>query len=179
MEASQKSENEPLYLNIRQWMARTFDCLNHLDSDFLRSEGWVAVPVESGMHFSAEDAVNIANAMSMKHLAEVNALLNEDLKNISRYLRVDVSKSGIQKFGKEYGSYNYVLVPDDLSFAIICTTYDYYLICGDRRFVECALGMRIPEAMEKFRDYASDEDWRPEDNTRLLEVYEKYREFAR
>jgi hypothetical protein len=44
-----------------------------------------------------------------------------------------------------------------LSFAILCTVYDYYVVAGSSKFVEQVVGGSIEVARTRFNKFASDD----------------------
>jgi len=157
----------------RKWIAGAIEDHDFRD-DFLLSMGWCAVPVESALHFAERDAEPIANAAHLYGKTKLLAVLIEKMEGVQEILEVIASKDGLLSFSRECAHFNYVLVPEDHSFAVICTTHDYYVIAGPRPFVELAVGKTISEVRAEFQRFAEDQFWSQSDRVRLLNVYGKY-----
>jgi len=142
--------------------------------DFLSKEGWLVVPVESGQHFDKHDAERIAKAATLLGQAKLRAVLLEDLRDVMDHLEVDATEDGLVLFSRECAHFNFALLPEDRSFAVICTTNDYYLVAGSRRFVEAATGKEATEARSDFRRFACGDGWSAADKKQLVEVSRRY-----
>jgi len=163
--------------DTKVWIERALDDCRHLKSEFIASQKWVVVPVESGLHFDERDAERIAWSARRANQATLRAVLLEKLKDVEDNVPVKATKEGLLAFNKQYGHFNCVLVPPDFSFAIVCSTDDYYLVAGRPDFVRSAFGVEISEASEKFAEFARNEAWSAEDRARLLGVHARYSHF--
>lgn len=157
-----------------EWVATALDESCHFTPDFLSKEGWLVVPVESASHFDEHDAERIARAATLLGQTKLRAVLLEHLREARDHLEVDATEQGLLLFDRECAHFNLALLPEDRSFAVICTTYDYYLVAGPRRFVEVATGKEVSEARSDFGRFARDDCWSAPDRERLVEVSQRY-----
>lgn len=141
-----------------------------LRGDALARRSWVAVPVEKGRHVEPEAAQRIATAIRQQTSAACYALATEPVGTQPRAFEVPATEDGLLGFSHECAGLNFVLVPADLTFALLFTSEDYNLYAGPTRFVECALGVSIASARSAFQRYADDPWWQG----RLLDLHRRY-----
>jgi len=146
----------------------------HLNSDWIAMKKWVAVPVEKGRHFEEGEAEATAQALQAMGCEECFAIATEPMGEYPHCYRVPATKEGLLDFSSECASLNFVLTPEEQSFAILCTSEDYNVVAGPLAFVERVLGADIQTARRKFLEVASDEWW----EGRLLEVARRYEELS-
>lgn len=91
--------------------------------------------------------------------------------------RVPVTEEGLLSFSKECLGLSALLVPDDESFAILCTTDDHYVVAGPRSFVSIAVGGDIAAAREAFFSFASDTAWPDDVRSFLMNIASAYSSF--
>jgi hypothetical protein len=126
----------------------------HFKTEWLALNDWIAVPVESALHFDTTDAENIARALNNFGHTNFLAVATEDLGNFPRFFRVDANTQDILTFNRTCSFLNFLLFPDSRSFGILCTVYDYFIIAGTTEFVECALNSSIETARLNFEEFA-------------------------
>jgi hypothetical protein len=141
-----------------------------LSLQWLAANKWCAVPVESASHFDERDVQLLAEAIKGMKSSVCFGVVAERLENFPHAFQVEVSKEGLLAFSRECAHFNFVLLPSLLSFAVLCTVFDYFIVAGPEPFVESALGCSIAEAQARFRQYAGDSE-------RLIDVARRY-EFA-
>ena len=156
-----------------KWIANALTEFRCFADGFVQSQNWVVVPVESGQHLESTDAAGIAKAAAMMGTRTLRAVLLEDAKNVRNHLAVDVSQDGLLIFNRECAHFNYILLPENHSFAIVCTTDDYFLVAGPKEFVVTAIGTSIARAQVDFLEYATDESWPESVTSYLLEVAQR------
>jgi hypothetical protein len=142
----------------------------HLNTKWLKQNNWVAVPVESGSHFDDEDARLLAHAMESAGIHSCFALATEPLQNFPVCFEVKATKEGLIAFSHECAHFNFILISESQSCAVLCTVYDYFLVSGMPEFVELALGCTIVTSRERFLQFANDSD----ESHRLAEVARRY-----
>lgn len=162
--------------NWKVWLDHTLDSASQFNKGVLQAHNWVVVPVESAAHFDESEIERIASACNRVGVKELNAVLIENLKEVQPHFRFDATKEGLRGFNNSCAHFNYALVPDDCSFAIVCTTDDYYLLGGPLDVVESCLGRSIVEAREAFDAFSRSEEWTPEQRRMLQELSRRYRE---
>lgn len=145
-----------------------------LRQEYLREKGWVAVPVESAAHFDKKDAVQFAKAFASIGCVDILAVATESLGENPLCYRVKATQEGLLAFSKKFGFLNFVLMPEDLSFLILCTTSDFFIVAGPTAIVEKALGKKLAQARADFVSYASSSEWDVNDRARLLAVAKDY-----
>lgn len=151
-------------------VAPLFDQPWDLRGETLVRKSWVAVPVENGHYVELEDAPLIAAAIRRHTSAPCYALATEPLANGPIAYEVPATEDGLLDFSHECGGLNFILVPADLTFALLFTSEDYKLYAGPRNFVESVLGTSIAAAREAFQIYADDPWWQG----RLLDLHRYY-----
>jgi hypothetical protein len=142
----------------------------HLNPAWVKQHGWVAVPVESAAHFANEDASRLAKAMQAAAVLSCFAAATEPLENFPHCFTVDATTEGLLAFSRECAHFNFLLSPASLSFAVLCTVFDYFIVAGPQAFVENALGCDIDKARARFLEYASNSG----DFERLVKVLRHY-----
>ena len=147
------------------------DSPGHLKVDWLINNKWIAVPVESASHFNIIDAEVISHALQTINCEYCFAIATEPFANFPRHFQVSTTSEALLNFSKQCSHFNFVLIPEDLSFAILCTVYDYYIVTGSSKFVKQAVGGSLEVAQTKFNEFASDNCWKG----RLLEVAKRYK----
>jgi hypothetical protein len=147
----------------------------HLNLEWIRQKGWIAVPVESALHFSDADAGFLAQAFQAMECPEVFAIATEPLANFPNCFVVTTSTDGLLEFSRNCGHFNFVLLPGDRSAAVLCTVYDYFLVSGPSSFVGRAVGGDIAAARARFDEVASDPWW----EGRLLKISANYRQIPK
>src|SRR5258708_4268116 len=100
----------------------------HLSETWLMKRGWVAVPAESALHFDDGQASLLATAMQMAGCSVCFAVAAEPLQNFPCCFRVKASQKGLLAFSRECSHFNFVLIPGDLSFVVLCTVFDYFVV---------------------------------------------------
>ncbi|MFM6348108.1 MAG: hypothetical protein ACKPFK_23645 [Dolichospermum sp.] len=145
--------------------------------DWLKDHNWAAVPVEGACHFNEYDADNLAKALSFINCHSCLAVATEPLKNSTLCYKVKTTKEGLLAFSWECGSFDFVIISEDKTFAIMCTVNDYYVVAGQRDFVTVAVGGSILEARQKFLHFIQDDSWENKTKKHLLEVFHRYENF--
>lgn len=150
------------------------DGLWGLKTSWIVAHSWAVVPVESASHFDESDAEHLSNALSQIGCRECLAIATEPLENTALSYTVETTKEGFLEYSRETTALNYVLVPAEPSFAILCTSEDYYLVAGPPEFVTTAVGSSIEAARIRYLKFADDQLWPESERKRLLAVAEKY-----
>jgi len=158
-----------------KWIRRVFENGHQFTRTFLEEQDWLVVPIESGQHFDNKDAERLANAAAALGVTKLRAVLLEDLVGVGDDMEVDATEEGLLSFSREYAHFNFALLPEDYSFAVSCTTADYFLVAGPRSFVEIATGKKISQARSDFDTFADGDLWSDTDRARLLGVSARYR----
>jgi len=138
---------------MQEWLDQLVESPGHLNAQSLRDRNWLAVPVESGSHFAEDDANNLAHAMQLANCRYCYGIAIEPLDAFPHAWRIEATKDGLLEFSKTCAHFNFVLVPDSMTFAILCTVYDYYIVAGPSEFVQTAVGGDIAHARLQFIAY--------------------------
>jgi len=166
----QPAIDQPLIDRLVGLIAPLFDEPWHLRGETLARRSWVAVPVEKGRHIEPEDTPRIATAIAQYTSAACYALATEPLGAGPTAYEVPATEDGLLDFSHECAGLNFILVPADLTFALLFTSEDYKLYAGPRHFVESVLGASIAAARSAFHIYADDSWWQG----RLLDLHRYY-----
>lgn len=151
-------------------VAPLFDQPWDLRGETLVRKSWVAVPVERGRNIEVEDAPRIATAIRRHTSVACYAVATEPAGDEPMAYEVPVTEDGLLDFSHECFGLNFILMPADLTFALLFTSEDYNLYAGPKDFVESVLGTSIAAAREAFRIYADDPWWQGI----LLDVHRYY-----
>lgn len=125
--------------------------------EWLRRHNYAAVPVLSGPHFTERSASALSQAASELGSDECFAVATEPLENTILRYAVRLTPAGLLAFSDEGSQFYFLLVPQALTFAYLCTgsDQDYNIIAGPKQFVETALSESIVSAREKFLEFAA------------------------
>ncbi|SRR5258708_4662943 len=149
----------------------------HLKTSWITSHKWIAVPVESASHFDERDAECLSQAAGFFGYSECAGVATEPLENSILCYRVPTTQEAFLEFSRETTALNYVLLPEDRFFAVLCTSEDYYIVAGPHDFVTKAVGSSIDTARKMFMRFADDPTWPPSERRRLVAVGERYAQF--
>jgi hypothetical protein len=78
----------------------------------------------------------------------------EPLESAPVCFRVPTTEEGLRELNEAIQDFYFILLPEDRSWAVVCTKDDYYLVGGPLRFVLLALGTSIGEARADFVGFA-------------------------
>jgi hypothetical protein len=157
-------------------VANVIEGPHHLNLSFLRSRNWAVVPVESGSHFIPEDAELLSRALHSIECSECLAIATELLKNIDICYWVPTSKEGLLDFDYQCALFNFALLSENISFVILCTVADYYLVAGQADFVTRAVGKSLQAARRDFLKFTT--AWQDDVMRKYLRsVYKRYEPF--
>lgn len=141
-----------------------------IKTDWLIKHKWLAIPVESASHFDDSDARRLAEAMKCSGDTTCFGFATEPLKEFPNRFRIEASEQGLLSFSRECAHFNFILISERVTFAVLCTVFDYFVVCGPKAFVEKALGLTIEKARQRFAEFASNSD----DPKRLAAVGARY-----
>lgn len=119
----------------------------HLNTEWLARNCWAAVPVESASHFCEHDAELLSEAAKLLDCQECLAVATEPLLPEELCYRVPTTQEGLLEFSHEATALNYLLLPTERSFTVLCTSEHYYIVAGSREFVTKAV-VQILSALE-------------------------------
>lgn len=84
----------------------------------------------------------------------------------------------MEQYNNSCALFSYVLFDESLSWLIICTVHDYFLVVGNIGFVSTVLDMEISSAYSEFQEFI-EEMFELEHSQRLLEqVLYKSKEYS-
>lgn len=148
---------------------------HHLKSEWIIRRGWAAVPVESPVsHFYEREAEWLSEAAISVSCSECLAIATEPQPFEKVCYRVPMTQEGLLEFGWECGGFNYILLPEDRSFAVLCTSEDYSVVAGPSNFVTKVIGSSIPTARKMFLRFADDPLQQEPERSHLVEVAKRY-----
>lgn len=142
-----------VYQELTSRAAAIVDGTQHLHLPWLRSRGFEAVPYSSAGHFDPEDSLRFAAAMNSYLIEEVQVLLLDNLTDRDKGFRMSVSSDALLRLSLEYGSFNLLLLPQDESFAVLCSSEEFGVVAGPTAFCEMALGESLEDARRVFREF--------------------------
>lgn len=129
--------------------------------------------VESASHFSLEDQSNISHAFQSAGYTDLIAYALEKLNQMPDSFPVSSDIDGISDFDERTSMFNYVLTSKDGKCFIVCTTEDYYIVCGTQHFVELALSKSIESAKNDFLEFAQTPGFSQSQREFLLNLLEQ------
>jgi hypothetical protein len=89
---------------------------------------------------------------------------------------VPTSKEGLLDFDYQCALFNFALFSENISFVILCTVADYYLVAGQAEFVTRAVGKSLQAARRDFFKFAT--AWQDDVMRKYLRsVYKRYEPF--
>lgn len=143
--------------DLRIWALGALDDeLVMFSAEVLAARKWVAVPVESALHFDEADAKCLSVAILAIREENLVGILVEEARAEPPSVDVSATKDGLMKFSEERSLFSYMLVPRSRRFAVLCTVHDYYIVAGDRDFVEHAIGEGAVAASMAFARFIED-----------------------
>ena len=145
-----------------------------IDLSAVEERHWVVVPVESASHFNAEDAARIAEACAAIGCEECHAVATEHLVPSMMCYDFKTTQSDLLEFSRECGNFNFLMFPNSMEFAILCTVKNYYLVAGSPQFVAKAVGGNVEAARSEFIEFANDEFWEPSRREFMLRIAQDY-----
>jgi len=165
---------------LKSLVTEMIDDPEHLSIPYLKSHDWIAIPVESSLHFNQLDTIQISRAAAEMGCEEGFAILTESLNNVGNCYKVRLSPTGLTEFSNECGHFNFAILPKNGSFIILCTLEEYFLVGGPKKFIDKYLGVNISieKAMEDFKAFAEHNSWPVYIKSHLLTISKKYRQPA-
>jgi hypothetical protein len=136
----------------------------------VKQDGWIAVPVESGYHFSDADQCQLLQAIVDNGDHRTFAVALEALGDFPSAYEVSLTEEGISAFNHRFGHFNFALVADEPSWVVICTTSEYFIVAGKLDFVRRALGGELEASFAHFHEFASDMNWPKNVRNYLLSI---------
>ena len=148
---------------------------SHISLSLIQERDWVVVPVETGNHFSHEDAALLSQALHSIDCFECFAIPVYPRGNDC--YRIPTSEAGLDEFSDECGQFDFALTDENLSFLIFCH-FEYVLIAGQADFVTKAVGTSIQTARRQFFEFADDNDHHtPQGHRFYLSLCDRYKPF--
>ncbi|HEX2062138.1 MAG TPA: hypothetical protein VHK90_15470 [Thermoanaerobaculia bacterium] len=158
--------------DVRVIAASLLETPRHFDGDELKRRGWVVVPFADA--FTEEQAASLAAAAARRGVRSAVALTTEPEVNEEQF-EVPMTPDGIMAFDRNCLLRYFLLVPHDVSFAVLHEANYYWLLAAPPDFLEQVVGTTPLDAFESFiHSYVDSPDW-PEETTRMLAEIERYR----
>ena len=162
---------------IRQLAILVADGTGDVNRGWVMDKHWVVVPVESEDHFSGETISRI-EAYCRDAEARCFALITEEVYNVDSCFVVPCEAEALEEINHRLSLFPFVLFSEDLSWCVVCSKEDYYLIAGPVGFVEAAAGRSVAGAQEAYRRSAA--DWALGKQRQFhLSLAERYEELTR
>lgn len=158
--------------SIRQMAVLTEDRGYDFIPAWVQKYGWVVVPVENTGHLAEEEIEQIVPALASlgQHSCFAIGAL-ELLDPLPGSYEVEVSADDLQHFNAECGAFRFLLIANNLSWAISCNEW-FNLFAGPKDLIERMVGTPIEQARHDFLDYATLVEQAPEG--RLVEIARRY-----
>ncbi|MBE2195784.1 MAG: hypothetical protein IAE83_16540 [Anaerolinea sp.] len=146
-----------------------------LSLSWLKSHEWAVVPVYEDIDYRFAEWISEAIRGQGYTTCYALTLPLSD----SRIFEVEVSQESLYALGFGYiSTQNLLIVPENLSFAILKMSTEYFILGGDHSFVRKAVGTSFETARKIFERYANDEILPPAFRDHLLkEVLKRYASF--
>lgn len=150
---------------------------HHLRSEWIIRQGWTTVPMESAYHFYEREAEWLSEAAIASGHNECLAVPTEDFNPALPCYRVPMTQEGLLDFSWTCTGLNYVLIPEDRFFVVLCASDSYFIVAGPTDFVRKAIGTSIETARKMFLRYADDRLWPESDRRHLVDVAKRYAKY--
>jgi len=144
-------------VDVRRMQALLVDVIEdsgNFKPEWIASRDWIVVPVESADHFGKQDIQYLAAAFRIAGYDEFVAMATEPLENTPISYRVPATEEGLRELNESIRNFQFILLPEDKSCAVLCTKDDYYLVGGPLPFVLLALKVSIAQARTDFVRFA-------------------------
>src|SRR6266478_2095497 len=134
-----------------------------LKQDWLRQNGWVAVPRKQQGYASMMEMERLANVLADAHVAELLLIYPTDVSVDCSCKVFAASLEGLMKAATggaheaaSIGALNYFITNlGEPVFVYHCTVDDFNLLAGQRDFVEAALGVSVKAGLHDWHEYAT------------------------
>jgi len=141
--------------------------------NIIKQADWIAIPTESGDHFSEEDEIKLLQAVLENRNQEIIAIAFESVEPFPPAFVFPATAEAIEEFNWKCGLFWFALYSGEPDWVIICTKLDFLVITGKDSFVKQFLGCEIQQALTDFYELAlSFPDDYPEKKS-LLQVYNR------
>lgn len=139
--------------------------------NIIKQADWIAIPTESGDHFSEEDEIKLLQAVLQYGNQAIVAIAFEPVEPFPLAFIFPATAKAIAEFNWKCTLFWFALYAGEPDWVIMCTKLDFLVITGKHSFVRQFLGCEIQPAFADFYELAlsySDND--PEKKS-LLQVY--------
>jgi len=140
-----------------------------------KMDEWIAVPVESGLHFDESDKRRLSQVIETHGDLLIYGFALEASPSIPAVISFNANYEGFDAFNDAFSLYNYALFPETMSWMLLCLTEDYYVVLGPLPFVEQALGTSLEEGYALFHTFASVPGWPSLTSERFLYVLQTFK----
>lgn len=140
-----------------------------------KMDEWIAVPVESALHFDESDKRRLSHAIETHGDLLIYGFALEASPSIPAVISFNANYEGFDAFNHAFSLYNYALFPETMSWMLLCLTEDYYVVLGPLPFVEHALGTSLEEGYALFHTFASIPGWPSLTSERFLYVLQTFK----
>ncbi|MCB0141239.1 MAG: hypothetical protein KDE50_15140 [Caldilineaceae bacterium] len=143
----------------------------HFSQKWLDENHWEAIPIPDT--FDELDTDRLSRMAKQVAAIEGFAILLEVDAEYKVY-RVAWSSSNLLSFDKEFPLTNYLLIPENLGFAVIKEASYYFIIAGPANTIRTMVENSVDSARESFRNYANEDFWPDSIRIMLNEVADTY-----
>ncbi|MCP2729465.1 hypothetical protein [Limnofasciculus baicalensis] len=141
---------------IQKKLSKVVDISREDNLLLIKQSGWVAVPVESGDHFSGDDRDKLLDCVLEYGYREIIAVPLEKLNDFPAAFIIPSTAESVEEFNRKCGGFWFAIFAGKPDWVILCTKLDYLVITGKPSFVRQFLGSEIDEAFSLFYKFASD-----------------------
>lgn len=148
----------------------------YINTDFLINKNWVAVPIEKYDNdyfykFTLALFKSASNEGQSYSLAIPVEKINDD-----DFYEMELSKEDLNNFMDYCFVYGYTILSEKMSFVILVTFEDYFIIASQKKIIEAVINCKVEHMLERYRVWAAGwpDNFKKLENF-LLSVYEKYK----
>jgi hypothetical protein len=147
---------------------------NHLSLEWLQAVHWAAIPRPDEMSYmDAEWIAEAANNIGCHECFAITTKLGRD----PICYKIPMTQKGLMDFELQALPFDFVIVPKDLTFAIIRQARDYFIVAGPKSFVRTAVGCSFRTARQMFLDFYNDEFWTEDARQWFVSLAKRYEPF--
>ena len=141
---------------IQKKLSKVVDISSEDNLWIIKQSSWVAVPVESGDHFSPDDRDKLLDGILEYGYPEIIAVPLETLNDFPAAFTIPSTPEAVEEFNRKCGGFWFAIFAGEPDWIILCTKLDYLVIAGQPSFVRQFLGGEIDEGFSLFHKFASD-----------------------
>jgi len=166
-------------LNIKQAASAVIQGSVQAGLSISKVDQWVAVPVESALHFDDSDKQRLSHAIEEYGNPLIYGYALDDYPSIPTIISFNANYQGLDAFDRAFCHFNYALFPESMSWMLVCLLEDYYIVMGPVSFVERVLETTVENGYASFHTFAHNPGWPSITRERFLYVLQAFKEHYR